>query len=117
MNMEYMLSSIISIFAILNHLLSICIYKRGTKTEKESKIFNKKSVLWDVIISVLQVNIGYNYLIRPLKLKEYVYWDCFLVTSLVIYFIACITFLFVLWCYYKNWSKKQQKEKHFNKPQ
>lgn len=117
MNIEYMLSSIISIFAILNHLLSICIYKRETKTQKKSKLFNKKSVLWDVIISALQVNIGYNYLIRPLKLKEYVFLDGLLVTSIVLYFIACITFLFVLWCYYKNWSKKQQKEKHFNKPQ
>lgn len=108
MNIEYVLSSIISIFAILNHLLSICIYKRETKTQKKSKLFNnKKSVLWDVIISVLQVNIGYNYLIRPLKLKEYVFVDGLFVSSIILYFIACITFLFVLWSYYKNWRKKQ----------
>lgn len=106
MNMGYMFSSIISISVILDHLLSICIYKRERKIETESTIFNKKNILWDVLISVLQVNIGYNYLIRPLKLKEYVFRDCFLITSLVIYFIACNTSLFYF-VTIKKWSKKQ----------
>lgn len=107
MDIGYMLSSIFSLFAILKFLFSICIYKWGTKTEKESTILNKKSVFSDIIISYLQVNLGYNFLIRPLKLKEKDFNDGFLVASLVIYFIACIIFLFTLWWYYKNWSKNQ----------
>lgn len=108
MNIEYMISSILSIFVILNHLISICSYKREIKTQKR-ELFNKKNILWDIIISVLQVNIGYNYLIRPLKLKGYVFGDSLLVASIVLYFAACITSLFLLWCYCKYWSKKRQK--------
>lgn len=102
MNIEYLFSILLSICAVLNHLITIQIYKNRTKAEKDSKVLDRKDILWNIIISLVQVNMGYNYLIRPLKLKQDILGNYLLITALVVYFIACAVFLLALWYYHKK---------------
>lgn len=106
MYIEYIFSSILSTLATLNNLITIHLNKRGTEAEK-CEIFNKKNILFDISLSVIQINVGYQYLIEPIKLSGDFSWNGFLFASIIIYFIACITFALVLLTYYKNFSNKE----------
>lgn len=106
MYIEYIFSSILSTLVTINNLSTVYINKRGTEAEK-CEIFNKKNILFDTIFSVIQLNVGYQYLIKPIKLSGDFSWNGFLIVSIIIYFIAGITFALVLLTYYKNFSKKE----------
>lgn len=87
-----------SIFMVDRHCFRICIHKRLEKTEYEERVLQKNSVSTDVLLTVLQVFMGYQFLIHPLISKE-ISWTFLTVITGIVYFWAVLVDLFAFWYY------------------
>ena len=93
MRAEYFFAITLSVCIIGEHILRVSSLKRERDLQAKKALVRGKSFWWQIVLSIIQVNVGNTYLIRPIKSGEINFKDPIWGMAIVLYFIACCVFI------------------------